>query len=179
MSKETDMSDRSSDPAVRVRIAAWQGRCVDGDATANIEAAHRAIDAAGKREQTSSACRKHSSAATAAARSWSAGRFLWMIRGWRSLRPRQHPGTLVLLVGLSERLANGDLGNTLAIYSQGARLGVYRKTMLTVSDAREMRYCRDYDLPVFEARGVTFGCIICHDSSLSNRRRCSPTRARR
>src|SRR5207244_2204854 len=32
-------------------------------------------------------------------------------------------------------------------------------------DAREMRYCRDYDLPVFQASGITFGCIICHDSS--------------
>jgi N-carbamoylputrescine amidase len=72
---------------------------------------------------------------------------------------------MVLLVGLSERLANGDLGNTVAIYEQGKRLGIYRKTMLTGSDAQEMRYCRDYDLPVFHARGITFGCIICHDSS--------------
>jgi predicted amidohydrolase len=72
---------------------------------------------------------------------------------------------LVLLVGLSERLAIGAIGNTVAVYAEGTRLGIYRKTMLTGGDAREMGYCRDYDLPVFQAHGITFGCIICHDSS--------------
>ncbi|HZO86751.1 MAG TPA: carbon-nitrogen hydrolase family protein [Chthonomonadaceae bacterium] len=37
--------------------------------------------------------------------------------------------------------------------------------MLTGGDARDMGFCRDYDLPVFQAKGLTFGCIICHDSS--------------
>src|SRR5207248_10106965 len=72
---------------------------------------------------------------------------------------------MVVLVGLVERLTPGELGNTMAIYQGGERLGIYRKTMLTGGDAREMGFCRDYDLPVFEAKGVTFGCIVCHDSS--------------
>jgi predicted amidohydrolase len=159
------MPERSSDVAGRVRIAARQGRCVDGDPAANLEAAHRAIDAAGE-EGADFLCLPEAFLSGYGSREI-------VERGALSLDDHRlaELGTaaaswnLVLLVGLSERLANGDLGNTVAIYEQGARLGIYRKTMLTGSDAREMRYCRDYDLPVFEARGVTFGCIICHDSS--------------
>jgi predicted amidohydrolase len=72
---------------------------------------------------------------------------------------------IVLLLGLSERLRSGHIGNTVAIYEGTRLLGLYRKTMLTEQDARQMGYCRDYDLPVFRAKGITFGCIICHDSS--------------
>ncbi len=159
------MPDRSSDSPVRVRIAAWQGRCVDGDAAANLEAARRAIDAAGE-EGADFLCLPEAFLSGYGSREI-------VERGALSLDdPRlaelasaAASRNLVLLVGLSERLANGDLGNTVAIYAEGTRLGLYRKTMLTDSDAREMRYCRDYDLPVFQARGVTFGCIICHDSS--------------
>jgi len=138
---------------------------VDGDAAANLEAARRAIDTAGK-ERADFLCLPEAFLSGYGSREI-------VERGALSLDdPRlaelasaAASRNLVLLVGLSERLANGDLGNTVAIYAEGTRLGLYRKTMLTDSDAREMRYCRDYDLPVFEARGVTFGCIICHDSS--------------
>jgi predicted amidohydrolase len=35
--------------------------------------------------------------------------------------------------------------------------------MLTGSDKKE--YASEYSLPVFRAKGITFGIIICHDSS--------------
>src|ERR1700737_3239331 len=47
---QTELPDRSSEPTPRVRIAAWQGRCADGDLSANLQTAHRAIDMAGKEQ---------------------------------------------------------------------------------------------------------------------------------
>ena len=159
------MPDRSSDSAVRVRIAAWQGRCVDGDAAANLAAASRAIDEAGKRDADFLCLPEAFLSGYGSREIVERGALSLDDRRLAELAAAAAARDLVLLVGLSERLGNGDLGNTVAIYAQGARLGIYRKTMLTGSDAREMRYCRDYDLPVFQARGITFGCIICHDSS--------------
>jgi predicted amidohydrolase len=37
--------------------------------------------------------------------------------------------------------------------------------MLTESDAEQ--FASDYSLPVFEAKGIRFGVIICHDSSFA------------
>jgi predicted amidohydrolase len=37
--------------------------------------------------------------------------------------------------------------------------------MLTGGDYRQMGFCTDWDLPVWQAKGLTFGCIICADSS--------------
>lgn len=148
-----------------IRLAAWQGRCVDGDVAANAASALRAIDAAAE-QQVDFLCLPEAFLSGYGSREL-------VERGALSLDdPRLHAlaeaaarHRLVFLVGLSERLTCGEIANTMAIYDGRDRLGIYRKTMLTGGDAREMGYCRDYDLPVFQARGVTFGCIICHDSS--------------
>src|SRR5260370_39327544 len=153
------MPDTSSDGAVRVRIAAWQGRCVDGDAAANLAAASRAIDAAGEAGADFLCLPEAFLSGYGSRETVERGALSLDDPRLADLASAAASRNLVLLVGLSERLANGDLGNTVAIYEQGARLGLYRKTMLTTSDARDMRYLRDYDLPVFQARSVTFGCI--------------------
>jgi predicted amidohydrolase len=72
---------------------------------------------------------------------------------------------MVVLVGFSERLADGRLANSVLILDGDRRLGVYRKTMLTGGDCRQMGFCPDFELPVWRARGLTFGCIVCADSS--------------
>ena len=160
------MPSRSPDEsACPLRVAAWQGKCLDGDVAANLASALRAIDAAAERE-AAFLCLPETFLSGYGSREI-------VERGALSLDdPRL--GELaeaaarhcqVLLVGLSERLRNGEIGNTVAVFEDGRRLGIYRKTMLTSGDAREMGYCRDYDLPVFQGRGITFGCIICHDSS--------------
>jgi predicted amidohydrolase len=159
------MNNESSERGDTVRVAAWQGRCVDGDVEANLAAAQRVI-AAAREARADFLCLPESFLSGYGSRAL-------VERGALSLDdPRlgelaaEAAGrNMVLLVGLSERRDSGEIGNTVAIYAAGERLGLYRKTMLTNSDAREMGYCRDYDLPVFQARGVTFGCIICHDSS--------------
>jgi predicted amidohydrolase len=69
---------------------------------------------------------------------------------------------MVTVVGLSEKEAGQVLNTALVLY-RGAMLGKYRKTMLTGSDKKV--FASDYGLPVFEAKGIPFGVIICHDSS--------------
>ena len=77
-----------------------------------------------------------------------------------------HTGTsgTVLIVGMCER-EEGAIYNTVLILQEGCLLGKYRKTMLTGSDYREMGFGVDLDLPVWRAKGATFGVIICADSS--------------
>jgi predicted amidohydrolase len=69
---------------------------------------------------------------------------------------------MAVIVGLSE-CVRGDVFNTALVLHQGRLLGTYRKTMLTTSDKKA--FTPDYSLPVFEAKGIPFGVIICHDSS--------------
>jgi predicted amidohydrolase len=155
----------SGESRASVRVAAWQGRCVVDDPDANLAAVRRTIALAGE-QRADFLCLPEAFVGGYATREVAE-------RAALSLDdPRLHAVAgeaaerdMVLLLGLSERLHSGQIGNTIAIYEGGRRLGLYRKTMLTEQDAREMGYCRDYDLPVFRAKGVTFGCIVCHDSS--------------
>ena len=70
---------------------------------------------------------------------------------------------MVALVGLLER--RGDsFANTQVVLDGGRVAGHYTKTMLIAGD-RALMDSVDDALPVFEARGVCFGIMICHDSS--------------
>lgn len=69
---------------------------------------------------------------------------------------------MVVIVGISEKESDKFYNTALILY-QGKLLGKYRKTMLTGSD--KASFAHDYSLPVFEAKGIPFGVIICHDSS--------------
>src|SRR5437870_669937 len=129
-----------NDHPTPVRIAAWQGHCVDGDVEANLAAARRAIDAAGA-EQADFLCLPEAFLSGYGTREQvERGALALDDPRLESLAAAAAARALVLLVGLSERLAGGAIGNTVAIYSQGERLGLYRKTMLTTGDAREMGY---------------------------------------
>jgi predicted amidohydrolase len=68
----------------------------------------------------------------------------------------------VILVGLSER-DKGNFYNTQIVVYQGSLLGKCHKTILTESD--QQVFSTDLDLPVFEAKGIKFGVVICHDTS--------------
>ncbi len=68
----------------------------------------------------------------------------------------------VVLVGMSER--EGDkIFNTQIVVYRGALLGKYRKAILTHED--KMVFAPGRDFPVFEAKGIKFGVVICHDTS--------------
>ena len=70
---------------------------------------------------------------------------------------------VVTLLGLSEK--RGDRCAVTQVVLDGGRVaGQYTKTMLTGGDWKLMGF-HDDELGVFEAKGVRFGIIICHDSS--------------
>ena len=69
---------------------------------------------------------------------------------------------MVVIVGISEIEAE-EVFNTALILYRGKMLGKYRKTMLNGGDKTGFAF--DYSLPIFEAKGIPFGVIICHDSS--------------
>jgi predicted amidohydrolase len=69
---------------------------------------------------------------------------------------------MVVIVGVSERESDKVYNTALVLY-EGKMLGKYRKTMLTGGDKKI--FAPDYSLPIFEAKGIPFGVIICHDSS--------------
>jgi len=68
----------------------------------------------------------------------------------------------VILVGMSER--DGDkIFNTQIVVYRGKLLGKYHKTMLTDED--KLVFASDLEFPVFEAKGIKFGVVICADTS--------------
>jgi predicted amidohydrolase len=150
---------------ISLRVAAWQGRCAADDPDTNLAAVRRAITLAGEQD-AAFLCLPEAFVGGYATREIAERAALSLddprleaVAGEAAERD------MVLLLGLSERLRSGPIGNTIVVYEGGRILGLYRKTMLTEQDARQMGYCRDYDLPVFQAKGITFGCIVCHDSS--------------
>jgi N-carbamoylputrescine amidase len=155
MDKETD----------KVRLAAWQGPSVGGEVEANLRTAQCVIAEAGERKADFLCLPETFLSGYGRRDIVEQGALPLDDPRLEDLSHAAAAQNMVLLVGLTERLPDGQIGNTVAIYADGNRLGYYRKTMLTGGDAREMGFCRDYELPVFQAKGLTFGCIICHDSS--------------
>jgi len=68
----------------------------------------------------------------------------------------------VILVGTAERRPAGIFNTQLIIY-QGELLGTYSKCMLTEDDRQH--FARGMDFPVFHAKGIPFGVVICADTS--------------
>ena len=68
----------------------------------------------------------------------------------------------VILVGLSEQDGEQKFNTQIVIY-RGKLIGKYHKTILTEEDKQV--FSSDLELPVFEAKGIRFGIVICHDTS--------------
>jgi predicted amidohydrolase len=150
---------------VRVRLAAYQGYSVRGDVDANVATARRAI-AQAREERADFLCLPETFLSGYGDRE-TVERAAILSDDARLAELGRLAGEreMVLLVGFSERLEDGGVGNSVAIFDGERRLGTYRKTMLTGGDYREMGFCRDFELPVWEAKGITFGCIVCADST--------------
>jgi len=69
----------------------------------------------------------------------------------------------VLLVGAA--VLDGGCKNAQLVFDDGKLLGYQSKTMLCRPGADADTYVTDRNLPVFTARGVTFGICICHTTS--------------
>ncbi len=144
-------------------IGVWQGICMDGDLAANLARTEQVIDEAAEAgcrivclpEQFLSGYGKIEYL-RAAALALDDERLL-------SLADHARRRNVVALVGISEKIGE-RCGNTQVVLDAGRVAGYYRKTMLLKSDWEAQQF-HDDDLPVFEHGGVTFGIIICHDSS--------------
>lgn len=139
-----------------IKLSAYQGKCTD-DFDENLNKVREIIDRAGENKSD----------------------FLCFPEGYLSnyktdlVVPMDEPRVLelveytskydmVVIVGISEKESEKAFNTALILY-QGKILGKYRKTMLTGSDKKV--FASDYDLPIFEAKGIPFGVIVCHDSS--------------
>jgi predicted amidohydrolase len=140
-----------------IKISAYQGRCSD-DFDKNLEKVCEIIDRAGK-GKSDFLCFPEG--------------YLSNYRGDLNVVPLDDPRVLdlieytgrydmIVIVGVSERESDKVFNTALVLY-QGEMLGKYRKTMLTGSDKKV--FAADYSLPIFGAKGIPFGVIICHDSS--------------
>ena len=72
--------------------------------------------------------------------------------------------TVTTVVGFTERCPAGDLYNSAAVFQRGAVAGVYRKHHPAINRSV---YRAGSVTPVFAARGLTFGVIICLDSQFA------------
>ena len=70
---------------------------------------------------------------------------------------------MVVLVGVAEKTEE-TMYNTQLVMYKGELLGKYSKIMLIGGD-RRIGFETGKSMPVFEAKGVKFSCIICADSS--------------
>lgn len=139
-----------------IRISAYQGTCAD-DVDRNLERVYEVIAQAADQKSD----------------------FLCFPEGYLSnyradlavplddprvlaLIERTAQNDMVVIVGLSEQ-ESGKVYNSALVLHRGRLLGTYRKTMPTASDKKV--FAPDTSLPVFQAKGIPFGVIICHDSS--------------
>ena len=150
---------------MKFTLAAYQGRSADGDVDTNLKTARRVIDDAGT-QGVDFLCFPETFLSGYGDRKVVEGAAIPAgDPRLEALGGEAGRHDMVLLVGYSERLQDGRVGNSVAIFDGAKRLGTYRKTMLTGSDYRDMGFCTDFELPVWQAKGITFGCIVCADSS--------------
>lgn len=72
--------------------------------------------------------------------------------------------TVTTIVGFTEAGGAGRLYNSAAVYRRGAVIGVYRKLHPAI---RRSVYHAGDRMPVFTVGGLTFGIVICNDSSFA------------
>ncbi len=141
-----------------IKISAFQGRCSD-DFDENLSKVYKIIDEAGK-GNSDFLCFPESYLSNYKAEET----LVVPLDDPRVKELISHTARfdMVVIVGISEKESDKAFNTALIIY-QGKLLGKYRKTMLTGGDKKI--FAPDYSLPIFEAKGIPFGVIICHDSS--------------
>lgn len=72
--------------------------------------------------------------------------------------------TVTTILGFTEIDRAGSLYNSAAVFHRGAVLGVYRKMHPAINRSI---YVPGRDVPVFTVGGLTFGIVICRDSTFA------------
>jgi predicted amidohydrolase len=147
----------------RFIIGVWQGVCRDGDLAANLDRTRLVIEEAAEAGCKIVCLPEQFLAGYGKAENLKAAAIGLDDERLLALADHAKQSGVVALVGLSEKIGE-RCGNTQVVLDGGRVAGFYRKTMLLRSDWKAQGFYDD-DLPVFEAGGVRFGIIICHDSS--------------
>ena len=145
----------------KIRIGTWQGPITDNDFHRNL-AQVRSVIAAAQPLQLDFICFPEVYLTGYSARAVEESSITLTDPRLVEFIAETRAHDTVILVGLGERDGSRCYNTQLAIY-RGELLGKYRKTMLTEDDARLFE--PGIDLPVFEAKGIKFGVVICHDTS--------------
>ncbi|MCK6474201.1 MAG: carbon-nitrogen hydrolase family protein [Planctomycetes bacterium] len=149
----------------KVVIGVWQGRSVNAEPDANLARAAKVVDEASA-AGCDFVCLPESFVSGYGSREIiERGATALDDPRLLDLARRADDRRVVTLIGITEKMDGGELGNTVVVLDDGRILGVYRKVMLTDGDAQTMRFCAGRAFPLFTARGVRFGVQICHDSS--------------
>ena len=144
-------------------IGVWQGPCRDGDLAANLATVERVIDQAAE-AGCKFLCLPEQFLAGYGKREYlEAAAVALDDERLTALARRAEPHDMVVMVGISERRGR-SFANTQVVLHGGRLAGHYTKTMLIAGD-RQVMADFDDELPVFDAHGVRYGIIICHDSS--------------
>ena len=147
----------------RLIIGVWQGRCSDGDLAANLARTGEVIDEAAEAGCDFVCLPEQFLAGYGRAEGLLDCAMTLDDERLGALAERARDRGVVALVGLLEKRGR-SFANTQVVLDGGRVAGHYTKTMLIGADREIMAACDD-ELPVFQAAGVTFGVIICHDSS--------------
>lgn len=70
--------------------------------------------------------------------------------------------TVTTILGFTETDRSGTLYNSAAVFHRGSVIGVYRKLHPAI---RRSVYAAGDAMPVFTVNGLTFGIVICYDST--------------
>jgi len=142
------------------RVAAFQGSIVQGDPESSLERTCRALAWADEREAH----------VLCMPETYHQGYFPSREEAWENaidlnssefadVCSRVSGYNATLLLGLNERRGD-DLYNTVVVIERGRLLGRYSKNYVVYD-----YFKRGLEFPVFNRAGVTFGIIICADSS--------------
>jgi predicted amidohydrolase len=147
-----------------MKIAAYQGRCHDGDPDANLAKTRELFSEAARQGAEFLLLPEAFLSGYGSREVVAASALALDDPRLQGLVAATAGHDVVLMVGVNEK-HGAEIFNTVLVLYQGHLLGRYRKTMLTGSDYRRMGYSRNEELPIWEAKGVKFGVIICADSS--------------
>ncbi len=147
-----------------VVISVFQGRCQEGDFSANLRKVRQIVEEAKSRQsdfvvfpETFLTGYESREVIERGARRLNDPELTQFVS-----ESREH--SMVILVGVARR-TDDSIFNTVLIIHEGKLLGLYDKVMLTGGDRDSLGFKPGTSIPVFRALGVTFGVLICHDTS--------------
>lgn len=145
-------------------VSVYQGPCQDGDFDANLATVRRVVAQARERDSHFVCFPETFLSGYDTAEHVQSGSRPLDDPALQAFIQESKDHGMVILVGLARRAPDG-LFNTILVIHQGKLIGTYDKILLTGGDSQTLGFLPGTRVPVFQAHGVNFGVIICHDSS--------------